>query len=306
MDDIPMFRELANKYVGDVNFDKIFPLAKHYDISYQNTLPPGFAMALRQNSLRDMVEVLFGKTRYRKDLAKAVAQSFPQAIMMGVDFRGLVPIDWIIDFLRNNRRVLSYPVKYPSVRNILLRLDRRSYPALLREQLDWATLLHVCDVTSGYNQYGVEVPPQRIRSWEQFHNLIWQQIRDNETSLSSIVPKDAPIPLTDLAQQLSGLTVDGYTVVVPERAEELYVWGHEMRNCIGGYAKLVLHEGSKETLGAITSNGRVVVNFEVHDGKLRQFLGKCNQDPPVEIAKKFEPVFQSLGVSTNSYLGKPR
>lgn len=275
-------------------FSTIHPLAPHYDL----TSPPvstGFAGSLKQANLRDQVASLFGKTRVRRDLMRAVGQSHHAAIMLAVDFRGLVPVDWLVDFLmRNTRQQGTFRVpKNGSLRPILYQMDPRSYRDLLRgEPITRHAIASLNDVIRYRRQEGI-ILNGRYRTFESLHTAFFGEAR-LAFDRQRYEPK--PIPMTPLARRLSDIP----GVVIPDSTEVLHGWGEQMSNCIGSYAYAMVSDMRVTELGGIYEDGKLIANFEIKNGALSQLLGRFNKSLPVGVRDRFESEFLKAGVKVPS------
>lgn len=284
-----------DEFGSDFSFATIHPLAPYYDIT-SGPIAKGFSPSLKEANLRDQVASLFGKTRCRRDLMRAVAQSHPNAIMLARDFRGLVPVDWLVNFLqRHDRNLLNAgPIFQYSMRPMLYQIDPRSYRDLLRQTLQGDDWYEINDVAAVWDQRArrynrdIEGFGGRYRSFYEIHNAFFEYRRNSYRT--PITPQ--PVPATPLSETLS--TIPG--VVIPSMTSDLVEWGNEMRNCIGSYAHSVTHPKRSRELGGIYEGERLIGNFEIVDGRLSQLLGKCNTPLPVGVRSTYEGHFKKAGV----------
>lgn len=82
-----------------------YPVLHHLQSNRLPAYPTAITRHAATNDLSKFVSRVFGKTRFRKDLVKAVANlSSSNVFMVGYWFRGLVPVDWIIGFYQKNTK----------------------------------------------------------------------------------------------------------------------------------------------------------------------------------------------------------
>lgn len=298
---------IIEKFGVEPSLDSAYPLASHYNIRNEMCIAGGLRNGLRQETLGDLLAVTFGKTRYRKDLAKAVAKSSPNAIAYARDFRGLVPIDWIVNFLRINeateREANRIGVK--SLRPVLLQIDPRSYRDLLRQTLDGGNVHSIQDILNA------PVVPGRYRSINEMHDAFYEAYRQNHRQARVINPRTnrweppapKPIPQIELAKVIDGVIAGRLLIKTAKDTGELHTWGEEMRNCIGGYGWEVSRENSHKVLGGVYEGDKLIANFEIIDRRLGQLLGKANSVLPFDDRKAIEAALREKNVTVGTYWG---
>jgi hypothetical protein len=254
--------------------------------------------ALRQTSGRAFIEHAFGKTRYRKDLMKAVADSYwLEPVSMAHEFRGLVPIDWIVDFIRNApKHAIDLPLhgeQWGNLRKIAKLTDPRSARRLMEGLLaPGNTAMLVTDsIRSMRAIHDREAIPElgRVESWRQVHDELAMQAR-------RAVNPNKPIPQKHkIVKALDGLELRNeadieYRFESAKMTDDMDNWGAIMGHCIGSYMSTAVAE--RGFYFAIYKDGRLYANAEVSpDGSVRQLYGRFNQTPPerkwlkAEIAK---------------------
>lgn len=298
---IRLFKE---SFGSDFSYVTVHPLAPHYDLN-QPPVATGFSASLKEADLRSQVVKLFGKTRVRRDLMRAVGGSHPNAIMLAREFRGLVPIDWIVDFLMRHPRNPGNPrnhgqVFMGNIRPMLYRIDPRSYRSLLRATMTNDSWYSINDVGNQFSPSRNRRPPfnrppveigGRHTTWESVHNTLFGNYNRMYRERTPIAPQ--PIPATPLSERLS--QIGG--VVIPEITTTLQEWGDEMSNCIGSYAYSVTSAKRSRELGGIYDGDKLIANFEIDNGSLRQLLGRFNKPLPVGVRLAIELEFIDAGVS---------
>ncbi len=290
--------------IGDVSFDRIYPLASHWKVT-ENSPRYGLGGALKQDDLRGMVEHIFGKTRYRRHLAKAVANAPLWKIAIAKEFRGLVPIDWIVEFLNNpvddrNINHQGLMISGIKLRKRLKEIDPRSLRPLLQEQLTSRNIQAIIDICRGWD---LRVTG-RYNTWDEMHNAIYVRNRRLEYAYETRLLKPKKIVQNDVAKKLDEVVLyDDVKIVTAKSTGDLQEWGDEFRNCIGSYTYVA--NSKTVTLGSIMAGDKMIVNWEISNGRLSQFLGKCNQDTGnKELCAAFEALCSQNGIKTDSYLGK--
>lgn len=297
-----LFTEIFDK---PFSFPTIHPLAPHYEI-LSLPLPTGFSGSLKEADLRSQVASLFGKTRVRRDLMRAVAQSYPNAIMLAREFRGLVPIDWLVKFLMDNPRQPNIRITpyLGGLRPLLYQMQPRAYRHLLNSQMaGYDIWYYMRDITNPVGVIArVGVPTDGFRNFYELHDLIFANDRELRRSAAPIAPQD--VPVSPLSSALDGLQVGTLTLRMPRKTSDLHEWGEEMRNCIGGYAGSILNAKRTRELGGIYEGDKLIGNFEIINKRLSQLLGKFNQPLPVGDRKPLEAAFTKQNILvTDSYWG---
>lgn len=238
--------------------------------------------ALRQTNVRSFIEASFGKTRYRKDLVKAIAHTnSTHAIAVGHAFRGLMPLDWIIDALFETKPYRQYEEfgDISNMRRIARLTDEKSGRRLLRQMLNediprtW-----VRDSLRSIDQileYGDVPELGRVQNWREAHDSLMVQARQ-------VVKKNQRIPQDHkIIKAIEGETffIEGqhgtYHFESAKDTDTLEIWGSKMANCIGTYNHSAM-SGSSLLFG-LFRDGELIGNMEVApDGRVRQLVGKYN------------------------------
>ena len=157
-------------------FSELFPLAQHYGAHSYSYIPVGLRSAMiGAENVQEFTRRAFGKTRYRRDLVKAVASATLKDVENAWQFRGLVPIDWIVDLLRgrqwegrnSHQNIISIPRRH------LKHLDQRSLRRLMGEMkerdYDYGFSQQIADI----ELVSVEYPTlTRVDSWKDLHDRL--------------------------------------------------------------------------------------------------------------------------------------
>lgn len=286
------------------------------------TPPQRLAKFMQAPTDRELVEQMFGKTRYRKDLLKAVAQTDPVALYYAQEFRGLVPIDWIISFLRDKTFIIAHDEGHlmQPIRKGLKQLDQRSLKSLLSAE-DYMPN-RISDIGKGLDTTVEDRTPlyggHRVRTWDEWHNLLWPRVGhvnyhgpNGNVYYDRLGVARKPIAFdftkalaTERVKTLSGVkTPNGSTFILPQTQEELRDWSNYMGNCISGYAH-EFESGHCILLG-VTEADKMIANIEVRNGQIRQLLGRFNAKLDKSKHDDIVEGLQAVGVAHDgNYWGK--
>lgn len=96
-----------------------------------------------------------------------------------------------------------------------------------------------------------------------------------------------------------------HTLLVPQHAQEMVLWGAAMHNCIGGYAYYV-RLGQCQILGVRSegSDKPVAWGIELRDHAIVQFRGICNVEAPLELKAAVERVLKEAGLIEQLTVGE--
>lgn len=233
----------------------------------------GMSQPLRQaRDLQDFTRLLFGDSRYRKDLVKAVAAA-PRldGVWLARELRTLFPTDWLIPLIGGPliRKTGLHPIK-PFMRWLPEYAARR----LLREWGEAGDSYGIDDTLLSWRAILREKPDYtlgayRVTTWGDLHDHLARELRKVERA-------DKPIEPTRIAKRLDGKSMDGITLVHPRSTHELIDWGNAMHNCIGGYDRKALQGSS--VLFAVMRDGDLIGNMELRpSGSIRQLVGDYNR-----------------------------
>lgn len=243
---------------------------------------PGMGSALRRTDTRSFVETAFGKTRYRKDLVKAIAESPSlDRVAQARVWRGLVPIDWIVDGLQQavpgslNNQASAVVQQDVQLRRLLKMVDQGSRKRLLIQAMTNDRGSHFMGDTlrSVETILSAGDPLEyigRVDGWRSLHDALATQAR-------LAVNANRPIPQDgEIYKLLDGLvTTSGIRIESAKDTDDLIYWGGQMSNCIGSYAQQAVCASTY--LFALYENDTLVGNMEVApNGTVRQIVGKFN------------------------------
>lgn len=311
-EDIEALRSLKDEMARP----SLIEMVHRQDIS---AVPAGGFQLIQESNPAALTRRLFGKTRYRKDLVRAVAGKDLTTVMFASNFRGLVPIDWIIGFLRESNFYTGYqfdsnPLR---LRYALKVLDRRAYRHLLNDPLDNGKLYSMRDVVRGGGPAQRPAPAPgferlagtRPTTWEEMHDLLWPARRNaviGGTHYNYTPPEPVTIEPTEDALRIhEAFTGTKYSHIMPKDSTELNAWSDEMGNCIRGYDRYAADH--RIILGAVLDGGKMIVNYELtNDLVCRQLLGRYNQPLDRTTHDEVVSIMKTAGVQFGDwYAGKP-
>lgn len=240
---------------------------------------PGMGSALRRPDTRSFVETAFGKTRYRKDLVKAISNApsldkVAQARM----WRGLVPIDWIVDGIAqslppaNGNSTVQNPTH---LRKLLATVDQGSRKRLLMQSMTNDRGAHFVGDTLRSLDTIFRAGDSleyigRVDGWRSLHDQLATQAR-LAVNANRPISQDA-----EVYKLLDGLVTEGgIRIESAKDTDDLIYWGGQMSNCIGSYNSEAVC-GSTFLFG-LYAGETLVGNMEVApNGIVRQMVGKFN------------------------------
>lgn len=286
-----VFSDEVEKKFGVITLKSVYPVAGMYNLSGYYEMPPTIIHAMRQPVFKDFVAEVFGKKNMRKDLVKACATSTPISVALAAQFKGLVPIDWIINFLRNNPRSEFYNPEdrtvtrsLSKIRPILTQLDPRSYRRLLSLNMHPNSWYHITDTVRWSDR--IE-HPYFVRSWDDLHRQLYRgYVKDPF--------EDQEIKLNALAKRLNNAETKNFRIVPAHHTSIMTKWGDKMNNCIATYRRTAL-EG-KNVYAGIYVGEKLKANMEIADGTLRQLLGTNNTPMKPDARDEIVSLLREKGV----------
>lgn len=275
----------AHRLMGEpATFASLYPLAGHYGLG-EDTYAPFLRRLTGATDAGQLARALFGKTRYRKDLVKAVARTDGPRLFVAWSMRSLVPVDWLVSMMSNeDSRPGFHPgevIPMAALRPHLRGLDRSSLRRLLRtlQGGEWRMIIDLSRMPVA--------PLRRAASWTELHDatarhhrirLRGEGMREVRASLSDVQRKE----IADQRRHLSGMTPAGREVVVAEEPVTLLEWGERMGSCIASYDRKLV-TGRAHLLG-VYEGEKLIANAEVRTGdealRLVQLRGRFNRDLP--------------------------
>jgi hypothetical protein len=284
------FHELAVKKFGPITPETIFPGVKYFEIDDPYlTDQLGYPVrgtrggsskikraraALRQDSPRPYIEVIFGKRNYRKDLLKASLGHSHETLSKLATVWSFLPLDWRIEFLRQGGDPANTTIY--RAKNLLIlspALQRRYFLSMPPGQY-WM-------VSDTLRLMGMVAPnavrrcARQAKSWGELHDslnaiVVRGQRRKRQRELS------APIQYNPEwnYERLDGAEVEGMRLLLAKTGGEMIGWGDQMGHCIGSYASSA---GGSRAFGAIYRENKLIANFQIDRNRLVQLFGKYNQ-----------------------------
>lgn len=246
-----------------------------------NTWSPisGITLGLRESTLPDFIRVEFGKTRYRKDLARAIAGS--QNLMVTARasaLRGLVPTDWLVEMIESRapkrKSTLMFGTSPDSKEADIRRLFRSLAPHTAHQ------LMKTWDTASGYDvkdgiYMGAAVlgaMPDTNLKFKDWHSLHEWANRE----FAKIESENEAIPQGSVAKKLDGKLAGDLSIVSAKQTWDLVEWGSAMSNCIGSYQSQAMQKSCY--LFGVYRGSEMVANMEITPaGRINQLFGKFNR-----------------------------
>lgn len=160
------------------SFEAAYPLGPHFGWTQSSNVRDKQFLACFEDveDAATLSQALFGKRAMRKSLTKAVAKADPRALYIAWCLRGRhVPIDWIIDFLRQNEAAvtahrLDRHVNLKGLRPYVRGLDRTSVRRLLRNGWTGADHALMTDITR--MKTAPDMAVTSARSWTDLHDQL--------------------------------------------------------------------------------------------------------------------------------------
>jgi len=293
-------------------FGMAFPLFAHWDDAVATVGIPH----MRSSNINDFTQKLFGKTRYRKDLVKAVANCpDPDLLKNAYELRGLVPIDWIIRYLRESaeqhqpkrNRGITYhtPMKIHNLREGFKKMTPAQRKSLFPALLDMKA--HTRYVVEDTMRSIDKLPEETVHTVKMKASELRRVHDELAAEVRKLREANLTIPVSDLAKKIKEATFDGISVVPASNTHEVIGWGRDMNHCIASYNR---HAVSKErTLVGIYKDGNLIGNASFRaDNTCEQAFGKNNQRMPEEVLESLKDGLKGVvnfkgawGVDKNSY-----
>lgn len=311
-----LFAYFVDEVFGDVSLKSLYPISDLYNINTYENIPHAFTRDFREQEFRNFVESAFGKKHMRKDLVKAAAKANPHVLMYAQNFKGKVPTDWIVDYLRKwedepapYNRLNRYPNR--KIRDTLSWADDRTLRNLLRSDENPVTAFNFINDTfptdPGRMQF-VHLENMRgntYRSWREIHDAVYVRPVVRGNIYTPPKPVDAVIEFTDLAKALDGVVVNGMKIQAAAHTKQMQQWSEEMHNCISSYVRTAI-DGNGVYLG-VYEDKKLLANIEIdRENNLKQMLGKYNAVLDTEVIEALESVLKEEGVTIPDYYwGQP-
>lgn len=291
------------------------PLFEHYAIKEtaigDMRKSPLFPAMYRNETVRGFVADSFGKTRVRKDLVREAAKANIFALEPLWAVRGIVPVDWMVDALKehnfNQKGYDDYRLR--TFRNLMGHVRPATQKQMMKDVIhsgyESARLLR--DI-GAYMARIDEVPEDVLNSTEvvslknAHDKLAWYFRRKK---MHQNVYKGE---IEGFKEQVHEQVIGDMKIVVATHSDQVYDWGDRMSNCISSYAYQIPH--ANVILAAVFSGSKLVANLELNmqkdTWKLNQLLGRFNEHLEDDIRNPLEKFFEEKGVDVSNYWGKPQ
>lgn len=249
----------------------------HYPLADYYYPMDGITPSLTAQNVQDFTLRLFGKTNYRKDLVKAVAnlgRNQTPHLLFALSMKNRVPIDWIVGYLRDGVDDGGlYPPDLPlrGMKDLFRTASPRQLQTILKNGTTRSTLHHLRDTVLLHRiltTRGQEVvlADLRFRDIEELHGLLMT---------TKTKEPERPIKYKKGLAEIPG-EYDGFTILAPRTTTDLVAWGAAMGNCIASYSNSAVSGSSG--LYAVKKGGKMIANMELDPkGNVRQLLGRFNQ-----------------------------
>lgn len=290
-----------------------YPVLHHLQSNRLPAYPTAITRHAATNDLSKFVSRVFGKTRFRKDLVKAVANlSSSNVFMLGYGFRGLVPIDWIIGFYqkhaKKNPQLFDNSFSLSDMRKVFYKLPKKQVhklfnlfttdysdtPSYIVDGLLWTLeSIYENDMYTGLEDI-------KFTSLKEAHDKYVTHLRIEQTKKRNaefLIPLDKTV----LAKQIDAIEYPADSDIKLKTADcamDLVEWGGIMNHCIGSYTHEAINGNG--TFGVILQNDKPIGNFHYNhvQDNMYQMFGKHNKQLPDEVIVS---VFKTL--VENTYIG---
>lgn len=288
---------------------------------------------MRCRDAYEACDLIFGKSRRRKDLVRAVGKLIRDGyqqrahILSWVElFKKSVPIDWLVLALnkphpdlemaeeltvpnntqpkRTTFREILDQLKPNERKNILLNTHGTRQGYLLSDTIRQWRMLH--------NTYGQPFPVNRdnIKNLHQLHDVLTQAVNDyaaeqrRRYQIEAYKPEKMKIWNDDLNEYASAIEADGrFDIRFARDYDTLIDWSTYMNNCISSYFN------SSALLAGVYRDGVLYANLEIRvsqdrwatddprwNFELHQLLGKHNLKLDHDDKLVIEEFLQEFGV----------
>ena len=290
-----------------VSLEAAYPGLVYFGHSAVGLLGP---KVLRATTASEACDLIFGKSRHRKDLVRAVGKIMTQTTMTNRAhiiawtelFKKSVPVDWLVLSLQRPHRDLAMAGEYEVPRidsesrmtfRVLideLKANERRNLLFNTHGLRQSYLFH--DTIALYRQLlmeGARFPANRenVKNLRDLHDLLMRELnqireaRRRQYQIEMYKPEKMAIANEDLEYFAHEMEKDGRLDIRFARDyDTLLNWSSYMNNCISSYFT------SSSLLAGVYDNGFLIANLEIKTQctsgtnwrlELHQLLGKHNR-----------------------------
>lgn len=285
-----------------------YPVVKFFE----QMTPKNIASGIKQNSplwcgttdIKEYIRKSFGVGAVRRDMIKALTTlQNPVALETLSLFRRLVPVDWIIMLLRDQKNYGLTQLNYPlyGVNHKLRtseahktlkmffgllneyqkkKLFRAKTPVRYENFKDTLDMLRLV----GVEKLEEEINSLNLSNWEALHDSL-SKLQRRLAHAPKNIPQDKTMKALD-----GGLLKIGDKVFVvksPKMTNELIEWGDQLNNCIASYASSVL-QGHTRVFAVYDEKEKLTANVEFRDKYIVQFMENYNKPVAQEMLTAFE------------------
>lgn len=293
----------TNTHVNTVN-PEFYVLHNAYPLTqvmksntFANDIPSGLTGAFRLDNPKDFVTTIFGKKNYRKDLMKAALKSDMVSLSNASILKGIIPIDWIIDYLnacantprRNSmhERVFILAQK-KAFKQIFMSCTEAQRKRLYKEYVDsvnpsnprvrrnnnvgWL-VQDTLNMFSRLHDEGNRWAPGQLpgKNWKEIHDNFDMLIRQQRTA-------DKPIERNNtIAKKIDAISWENdFELVMPATTHTMLKWGQEMNHCIGSYTEYARNQ--TDVFVGIVKDSKMIGNAQINVNRKEvvQVFGKHN------------------------------
>lgn len=253
---------------------------------------PSHGLNIRSTTAMEFAIKTFGKSNYRKDLVKATSNAELELIYYARHFRNLVPVDWIVNFLKEttlareitdqrDKQKHLVELKSSDLRSFLQDVPQNILKRLLTAQtIAMAPQYWGMEIGDTINSYRIIIENgnsvdfsavKKVNTWKELHDYFAAEVKKMKTKNRLIPPTPLSKKIVDMPEQ------ENFKIVLPKDTHTLLTWGSTMNHCIGSYASNAV-TGSDVFIG-ILKDGKMVGNAQIQakTGSLIQIFGKHNQ-----------------------------
>lgn len=263
---LPEMRHISYDEVTSMLHTGAFPILSQMDTwRLSDGRSKRIGSALRSSDGREFTTKVFGKKNYRKDLLTAVAGARRLSqVAFAEALADAVPIDWVIERLRNHVRVDSFgeAVDLRPVLSACSPKTRRTLAlAPINNMYTLSDTVRLFDMVGGDDNI-------RVKTWRELHDYL----SDKQRKMGRV---NRPIPQTKIAEKFDGKQAGQLTLVSAKETGQVEEWGDEMHHCIGSYAQMA-RKGDTNLFG-VYEGGELKGNLMLDKiGNVVQLYGKYN------------------------------